>query len=285
MANFDESKKFGQVSINGEPPTGDPIKIYPVSANDVTSLFRRVEPLITPEKMISKYLKKIDLSEYDDEELQDFINDAMNEVELLTDLYLTPIQMKQRIPFDRQAYKAFVFMKLDEGPVMSVEEVLIESSNGENIYKLPATWIDAGFFRNRQVNLIPILSIFGAAGLQDGQASNSGLIFIQAVNNFNWLPAFYTVTYTVGVCREEGQLPSVLNQIVGITAALEILSNKASQNANTSVSYSQDGISQASSTPGPQLYKQRRDDLEAKRERLMKKVKSQFSQKYFLSNI
>lgn len=285
MADFDESKKFGEITDSSGNTTGTPTKIYPVEANDVTPLFKRVEPLITPEKMISKYLKKVPLDEYDEDEMKDFINDALNEVEVLTKLQLTPVQHKERMPFDRQAYKSFVFFKINNGPALSVEEILIESSNGENIYRLPLDWIEAGFFHKRQINLIPILSIFGAAGLKDGQASNAGLIFLQAVNNFRWLPAFYTITYTTGVCRKEGHLPSVLNQIVGITAAMEILSNKASQEKFTSTSISQDGISQAASTPGPARYKQRMEELEKKRERLMQRVMAKFHQKYFLSNI
>lgn len=285
MADYDESKKFGQVSVNGGEPTGTPTKIWPVEANDVTPLFRRVEPIINVDKMTSKYLKDIDLSSYDKDELKDFINDALNETETLLNVQLTPVQHKERMPFDRQAYKSFVYFKVNNGPVMSVEEILIESSNGENIYRLPSTWIEAGFFHKRQINLIPILSIFGAAGLKDGQASNAGLIFIQAVNNFRWLPAFYTITYTTGVCRKDGHLPSVINQIVGMTAAMEILSNRAAQNKYNSTSISQDGISQSASGPGPQLYRIRMEDLEKKRERLIKRVKSKLHQKYFLSNI
>ncbi len=285
MANFDDSKKFGETIDSVGNVSGIPSKIWPVEANDVTPLFRRVEPLITPDKMISKYLKNIDLSEYSGDELKDFVTDAFNEVELMTNLNLTPVQHIERFPFDRAAYKAFIYFKANNGPIMSVEEIQIESSNGENIYKLPSDWIEAGFFHKRQINLIPILSIFGAAGLKDGQASNAGLIFIQAVNNFRWLPAFYTIKYTAGVCRKEGHLPSVLNQIVGITAAMEILSNKAAQNKHTSTSISQDSLTQSASTPGPQLYKTRIEDLTTKRDRLMKKIKSKFHQKYYLSNI
>ena len=182
MADFSESKKFGETIDSQGNTSGTPTKIYPVEANDVTPLFKRVEPIITPTKMISKYLKKVDLSEYDNDELKEFINDALNEVEVLMKLQLTPVQHKERFPFDRQAYKSFVFFKANNGPILSVEEILIESSNGENIYRLPLDWIEAGFFHKRQINLIPILSIFGAAGLKDGQASNAGLIFIGSIS-------------------------------------------------------------------------------------------------------
>ena len=285
MADYSNSKKFGQIIKRDGSTTGTPTKMYPVEANETSDLFARVEPIITPKKMVSRYLKGIDLSDYDDDELKDYIEEAINEIEELTNLKLSPVQHKERLPFDRQAYQHFVFMKTNNGPIMSVEDLLIESSNGENIYRLPPDWIEMGLAHKRQLNLIPILSIFGAAGLKDGQASNAGLIFIQAINNFSWLPAFFTITYTVGVCRKEGHLPKTLNQIVGITAAIDVLSNKAAQNKHTSTSISQDGLAQSASTPGPNVYKTRIEDLEKKRDKLMKKLKSRFNQKYFLSNI
>lgn len=285
MADFSESKKFGQTSVNGQPATGESTKVYPVEANEATGLFKRIESLITPDKMVSRYLKGVELEDYSPDELKDQIELAINDVELMSGLNLSKVQFKERVPFDRAAYKAFVYMKLNNGPILQIDSLLIESSNGESIYRLPATWIEMGLAHKRQINLIPILSIFGAAGLKDGQASNAGLIFIQAVNNFRWLPAFYTVKYTCGVSHKEGHLPSVLNQVVGITAAMEILSNKAAQEKHTSTSIGQDGISQSASGLGPKRYQQRMDELEGKRKRLLEKIRSEMHQKYYMSNI
>lgn len=270
--NFQESKDFGTYT-------------YPVEANVVTSLLRRCEPLLTPELLKSRYLKDVNIENYSEAELKQEIELAMNEFELMTDLSVTRVQHRERIPFDRQMYKSFVFMKLNNGPIHSIEEILIESSNGENIYKLPPDWIDMGYAHKRQINLIPILSIFGAAGLKDGQASNAGLIFIQAVNNFRWLPAFYTVKYTVGLSKKDGSVPIMVNDIIGMTAAMNILSNRQSRFIVSSSSISQDGISQSSSTGGTKVFQTRIEDMQARRDKMIKKLRSQFHQKYFLSNI
>lgn len=285
MADFSKSKTFGTKIDSSGTTSGTPTKIYPVEANEVTAIFSRVEPIITPKKMISRYLKGIDISDYSNDELKDYIEEGINEIETLTNLNLTHVQYKERIPFDLGLYKSFVHVKTNNGPILSVDDFLIESSNGENIYRLPPDWIEMGFAHKRQINLIPILTVFGASGLQDGQASNAGLVFIQAISNLRWLPAFFTITYTAGVCRKEGHLPKVLNQLVGITAAMDILSNKAAQNKFNSTSVSQDGISQAASGPGPQLYVQRMNDLKEKRDILLKKVRSKFNQKYYITNI
>ena len=272
MADYTDTKSFGT-------------KVYPVEANIVTPLFERIEPILTHKQLLKRYLKGIEGLDYDKEELNDEIIRAMNEVELMTNLSLTKRQQRQRVPFDRDLYQAMVYMKLNEGPILSLEEIVIESSNGESIYRLPPSWIEMGYAHKRQINLIPILSIFGAAGLQDGQPSNAGLIFIQAVNNFQWVPGFFTVSYTIGVCHKDGQLPRVLNELVGMVAAIEILSNMQTRNIHTSTSISQDGISQAATNAGPQIYQPRIDALTAKKDKMMEKIKAEFHQKYFLSNI
>ena len=272
MSNFDETKSFGT-------------KAYPVEANITSNILRRCEALLNPEQLKSRYLKEIDISNYSKAELKQEIELAINEFELMSNLNVTKVQHRERLPFDRSLYKQFVYMKTSDGPILSIEEILIESSNGENIYKLPADWIEAGFFHKRQINLIPILSIFGAAGLKDGQASNAGLIFIQAVNNFRWLPAFFTIKYTTGISHVEGQLPIIVNDIIGMTAAIAILSNKQTKFIHNSTSISQDSISQSASGQGPQTYKARIEELMERRERMLKKLKSVFSQKYFLTNI
>jgi hypothetical protein len=272
MGDFTETKTFGT-------------KAYPVEALDTTPLFRRIEPILTPELLVGRYLKGVPGLDYEEEELKDEIMRAMNEVELLTDLNLTKIQRKERIPFDRDHYRSFVFMKTNNGPILSVEEILIESSNGENIYKLPPDWLEMGFAHKRQINLIPILSIFGAAGLKDGQPSNAGLIFIQAVNNYQWLPAFFSVIYTTGVCHKDGHLPQIMNELVGLTAAMEILGNLQSRITYASTSIAQDGVSQSASGPGPQTFQPRIDILEKRKDKLMKKIRAEFHQGYFLSNI
>jgi len=275
MADYSESKNFGT-------------KVYPVNAFATSELMTRCEALITPELLVSRYLKaqsdKIK-ARYSDTELKDQIALAADEFELMTGLKISKVQDKERIPFDRDLYRAFVYMKTKHGPILSVEEINIQSSNGENIYKLPADWIEVGLAHQRQLNLVPILSIFGAAGLRDGQASNAGLIFLQAINNFQWLPAFFTVKYTYGLSNTEGQIPISVNEAIGMIAAINILSDLQSANIHTSTSIGQDGISQAASGPGPKVYAQRIEDLEKRKEKTLARLKAVFSNKYFLSNI
>jgi hypothetical protein len=176
-------------------------------------------------------------------------------------------------------------MKTKRGPILSVEEMSISSSDGQLIYKLPPEWIEMGFAHNRQLNLVPLLTVFGASGIQDGTTQNAGLVFITAATNFAWLPAFFTIRYTSGVCHEEGKLPVVINDLIGCDTTIEILSNMQNRNINNSESISQDGISQSASSAGTQIFEPRIQLLKEKRDKLKAEIKAEFNQKYYLSNI
>lgn len=272
MADYDNSKERDQLA-------------YPVEAQETSGLMTRIEPILTPELLKSRYLHGLDLSDYTEEELKQEIMLAMNEIEALTGLTLTKVQFNERIPYDSSLYKNFLHFKTNHKPVLSVESFDVRSSNGQNIYKLPPDWIEMGFAHKGQINLLPILTVFGTSGTIATSAPDGALIFLQSLSNYRWLPAFWNIEYTAGVCKEDGKLPVVVNDLIGLTAATEILSAKQNQLIYTSQSLSQDSISQSSSGAGTQTYQPRIDMLTAKRDKLMARVKSIYHNKYFVSNI
>ncbi|MDD5650663.1 MAG: hypothetical protein PHF86_09640 [Candidatus Nanoarchaeia archaeon] len=262
-------------------------KSYPVETYESTNLLGRTEPIITPDNLINGYLKGINLSDFTEDDLKRQIELAINEFELMTNLSIYKRQVKERLPFDRSLYKQFVFVKVNNRPILSVDDMTVISSNGDRIFQLPPTWIEAGFFHKGQINVLPILAIMGSLGLNDSQPTptNAGLIFLQCVNNYAWLPAFFTVLYTTGISKTEGQVPIIVNDILSMNSAIRILSQKQAQFKHNSTSISQDGISQSAQSPGVQTYVTRIQDLTIKRDEELKKIRAKFSSHYFLSNI
>jgi hypothetical protein len=138
----------------------------------------------------------------------------------------------------------------------------------------------------RQISVIPLLTVFNASGLEQGKANNAGLIFLQAINAYHWVPSFWEITYTAGVCHKDGQMPIVINELIGMEAAIEILGALQTLVTVGSQSIGQDGISQSSGLKnGGNIYQTRIEELEVKKQALMKKIKAINHQKYFLSNI
>lgn len=260
---------------------------YPVEIKQTSGLISRIETLLTPEHLKSRYLKGIDVSDYADDELKDEISLAINEFELLSGLTVNPVQHTEVLPFDASMYRNFVYTKTNHGPILSVQSFTIESSDEKVIYPLPTIWLDLRLAHRRQINIIPLLTAntisTANVGLVGGGAG--AFLFLRALGNINWMPAFWRISYTSGICKEEGQVPIVINDIIGLTTAIEILSTKQNQIAHTSQSLAQDGLSQSSGGLGPQSYEARITRLEEKREKLLKKVKAIFFSKYYLSNI
>jgi hypothetical protein len=259
---------------------------YPVLADSTSGLIKRVESILTPDLLVSRYLKGLDLSDWSNADLKDKINLAMNEAELLIDVPITPIKRREKHPFDKNLYQQFVHIMTNFGPISSVEKFGIKGSNGVDIFPIPAEWIETARFFQKQVNVIP-LTVVGATGVNTGSPTGAaGLAFIAAMNGgITWVPSYWEIEYTTGVCSTEGQVPTVVNELIGVIAAIEILGNLGPQNANTSISVSHDGISQSSSNPGPALYQTRIGELAAKKEEYVKKIRKVYYNKYFLSNI
>jgi hypothetical protein len=274
MADFSESKKIRTA-------------VYPVHAKEASGLFKRVETLITPAKLKSRYLKGIPLTtpngdKITDADLKDYIQICFNDAELELNMPIDRVQLEDRLPFDRNLYNSFVHCKTTQGPIRSIEEFAIQSSNGQNFFEIPADWIDAGQFHHRQVNVIPY-SGNAVVPSSVGSGGASTFFLIQATGA-RWIPSYWTIKYTVGLMNQKGQMPEIVNDLIGTMAAIYTLSQLGPTQHISSQSLSQDGISQSSSGPGVQRYKQRLDELEAKKDRLISKIKGLFSRKFHVGS-
>jgi len=274
------------INEKGDYPINYGVSNYPVLAKSTSGLVKRVESLLTPDKLISRYLKGLDVSDWTNDELKDRITLAISEAEILIDVPITPIQRKEKHPFDRNLYQQFVHVMTNFGPISSLEKFGIKSSNDIDIFSIPPDWIESARFFQKQINVIP-LTVVGATGITTGQPTGAaGLAFIAAMNGgIGWVPSYWEVEYTTGVCSAEGQVPMVVNELIGAIAAIEILGNLGPQNLSTSISVSHDGISQSSSNPGPAAYQTRIGELVGKKDMLIKKIRKIYYNKYFMSNI
>ena len=278
MADYTKSKTYGTTN-------------YPVHANGTSGLLRRVEPLINPKQLKSRYLKGIlEIAArfgitWTDEELKDQINMAVNRVEIDVGVPVFGEQFREKLPFDQNLYMNFMHMRTDTGPISSIERLDIVSSNQQNIFTVPAEWIETAQFHQRQINVIPLLSNFGSDQANTPVASG-GIAYLSIIlGRLGWIPSYWQVIYTAGMCASPGEVPVVVNEAIGMSAALSILGLVAPNNINNSVALSQDGISQTSSTAGVQFLVTRIQELQTDRQALINKIKKVYSQKYFIGTL
>jgi hypothetical protein len=269
-------------------------QVFPQGAVD--QAWGRTEPLITPEKLVSRHLFGIPLvSGIKDpitgkaqvmtkDILADYIDRAVSVVELETGLSLFPIQYEEKYPFDRQEYQSFGYFRLLHRPITSIEHLAIVPSNQQEVFVVPLDWIDVGQLYYGQMNIIPLTIALSANGQGNIVATAGGPALLAILNNHQWLASYWQVRYTTGF--PNGSLPKVVNELVGVVAAMEVLSMLAPTNAkNAGSSLSIDGMSQSVSTPGPEIYSKRLEDLEKKRMQLVGKLKAMFGMKLFSGNV
>lgn len=256
---------------------------YPEDVED--SEFKHCEPLITPKKLKSLHLFGIPLVSrfkgvdgkpevLDEPLLKEFILEAVSLIELESTIHISQKTVRERHPFDRKANESFGYLRLRQGPVNSIQSLSITSSDSVDIYQVPLQWIDTGNLHRRQINIHP----FNIAALSGGiipiqNPAASGIL--PSLYKFNWVPGLWDVNYSVGF--KNNKYPKTINQLIGVVAAMEILSQLAATNARAnSMSLGIDGLSQSMSFPGPQVYEQRLEELGAKRQWLVKKLKNAF---------
>jgi hypothetical protein len=269
---------------------------YPVHAEQTSGLIRRVEPMLTPEQLTSRYLKGIPLvmpngDSFSPDELKDRIYLATNEAELLLNRNINREAFKDKLAFDWNLYKSFIHLKTERGPIISIESLAICASNGDIIFSIPGPWIEPSSFSKNLINVVPLLAAFGGSSgtILGNSNSSAGAAFLSvwgAAGNSSYIPGYWQVNYTAGLSTVEGKVPTVVNELIGALAAIALLSEIGPiLYPLTSQSLSQDGLSQSSSGPGPAVFNQRITELKEKRDDLVRRLKAIFSSKYFVSEL
>jgi hypothetical protein len=280
LADFSDSKK-----ILG--------KVWPDNATDASNV--EVEPLITASQLRDRFLFGLPLTsrikdpltgkyqQVSDTLINDLIYGAISQIETDFKIDIFPKQRKQKLPLDRTEYNNFGFMQLDHTPVASIEKLTVSPASGVDVYEVPKDWIETAYLVRGQVNIIPMGIGTISQGMLGG-AEASGAMFLTAIQFTNWLPAFWAITYTTGY--PDGQLPRVVNEIIGCVAAIEILGMLAATFAqSTSTSLGIDGMSQSIATPGPTLFMTRIQQLEEKYNKLGGRLRAFYGHNIFVGNV
>jgi len=277
MSDYSNSKKMATCA-------------YPVNAKETSGLIQEVEPLTTAKQVKSRYLKGINLTlpngdVITDADIKDKVQMAITTIQMELQVPIVAKQFQDRVAFDKDRYRSFIHVKTNRKPILSVDEMKIETTDAQGIFKIPPEWIDNGQFHKGQINVIPFLATYSGnytAGY--GGSGNTGIILLMSMGTIHWIPSYWTVTYTSGMCKDLGQVPIPVNMLIGIEAAIMVLSMIGPTQPYTSVSLSQDGIGQSSSGPGNMLYVQRMQDLKEEKENLIKKIKGTFGTKWWIND-
>lgn len=257
----------------------------------IASSYDRLEPLVTPQQIRDEFLFGIPLvskfvnpstGKYDvmsDSAIGKIIERAVSMVETMVGIDVFPVQRKEKHPFDRCLYESLGYFKLEHRPATSIDQMAVVPANNTDVYVVPIEWIESAYLDKGQINIIPLTIAFQNGGFIPSQSSG-GAMFLAILGQKHWIPAFWQIIYTSGF--KDGLIPRQVNELIGTIASIEILSMLAATWAgSTSHSLGYDSMNQSISTPGPQIFSVRIQDLMTKRDALIGKIKGKYGFKLY----
>ena len=267
-------------------------KTYPSRASNVSDLVQRVEPLLTVEKLKSRYLKGVSLTlpngdVITDDDLQDKIMLATNETEILVGVPVEPIEFHDRLPFDINLYRNFIHLRTSKRPIIEVKKLAITSADFQTLFEVPLDWVDVNANNSTKglVNVVPYLTNYGGKTVS-ALVSNAGVAFLATLGDgVRRVPGYWDVIYLSGMCNKNGQVPVIVNELIGALATMHLLSMLAPADNISSTSLSQDGIGQSTGRAGIDRYRIRMEELEKKKAELIAKIRGIYYTKYFIGEI
>jgi hypothetical protein len=263
---------------------------FPSEAIDAAS-FSRLQPLITPEQLKSRYLRGLTLispitrTAPTSEELKDDIIRAASLVEMDLKITIFPVKHRKRLPFQREDYDSYIYTLLPDKPILSIDKMSITSSNDTDIYVLPKEWIDPANFNYGLVNVIPLSPAAAGSGSSLIMSTGSGVgNFLLFLGTQQYMPAYWQVEYTTGFNMEQG-IPAPINELIGMRAAMMTLQNLIPQVQFSSHSLGLDGLSQGQSNQAAQLYEKVYGMLQAQYDKISKDVASQYYSSIIMNSL
>jgi hypothetical protein len=265
------------------------------ASTDGQGSFERYEPMLTVQQLKDRYLFGIPLvsmlpdpvtkkrAELTDEMLKDRIRIACSTVELELGIFITPVEITRRLPFDRAEYRQLGFFRLPDAPVLKVTSLKVTTADSTPVYTVPNEWVDPGQLKMGQVNIIPLMPAFIGQGGTLPSFDAGGAAWLSILGQSGWVPSYWQMVYIAGM--EEGAIPVMVNELVGIVAAIDTLALLAATNRIASYGLSLDAASQNVNSGGPSVYDSAIEKLELRKKTVMGRLKAKWNRKFFVGNV
>ncbi len=228
-------------TIKGEKTLSQP-------SDEIPGVGLAVRNLLTVDQLKARYMFGLDLTNDQGVPLEDdvflhYILSAIRAFEHEVDVLLLPTTFSEKHDYYRGDYHAFDFIKLDNSPVISVEQFRVQYPSGQNVVIFPPEWIRLNKLEG-QVQVVPTSGTL--AEILVGQGGS----FLPAIyNGLDYLPQLFEINYTAGF--EDGKVPRNIINAIGMMAAIgpfHIFGDLIAGAGIANISLSMDGLSQSIGT-------------------------------------
>jgi len=281
--------------------------VFPEKAIDAVGGFERLEPLLGPDEFKRRFFFGIPLASpvtketLTPDDLRDFIKRAANAVELDSKVDITPVIRRHRLPFDPALFAQWAHMEIPNRPIQKVIKLAIASASyagtsidnqnsdhphSGDIYIVPNEWVEMGNAVRGILNINPMSPLYSASGgTMSGALSSQGAASLLLIGQGTWLPAFWTAELLHGFCTEEGNVPVIINEVIGQKAAMMLISNLLPMYAIVSQSLNMDGLGQSVSNQTYQVLQIKYQILEKEYNTNIGKIKMMTGSKLFSGSV
>lgn len=196
----------------------------------------------------ARYMFGLDLTDDAGNELPDgvyehFIAAAISALEHELDISIAPTTFCDVHDYFQTDYQAFSFIQLDNYPVQSVEEYLVQYPSGQTVVRFPPEWLRLDPNKGH-IQIVPT-----AGTLSEILVGQGGSFLPAAFNGMRYLPQLFRITYVAGF--GEGQVPKDIIEVIGKMASFgpfNIFGDLIAGAGIANLSISLDGLSQTIGT-------------------------------------
>jgi len=228
-------------NIGGEELLSDP-------SESIRGSGLAIQSVLTVAQLKERYLFGVKLTDdfgrtIPDAVLEHYILSAIRWFEHTIDIPILPTAFVERHDYYMNDYEAFVFIKLDNHPVLSIEEFRVQYPSGQNVIVFPKEWLRLNAFEG-QLQVVPTAGTLSEILI--GQGGSFLPVIYSGMRN---LPQLFEVSYTAGFA--EGRVPRNLVDLIGMFASLgpfNIFGDLIAGAGIASISLSMDGLSQSIGT-------------------------------------
>jgi hypothetical protein len=292
MANLTKAKK--NIHATAPEDTIDSAQSFETMApiyngKDVRENFLFGVPMTAPltgerltDKMLDKYVKR-----------------AINLVETESKIDLQPRVKRTRQPFHSKDYTHYIHLEIPHKPIRKVISISISATNytdtpdqneqfpnGLMLYKMPNEWVDMAMATRGILNINPFSPAFSPVGAAAEFGTAGATPITHFLGQMSFIPGFWNIEVLTGVgCEKTGMIPMSFNELLGMKAAMLALDNLIPMFRVSSQSLGIDGLSQSVNDNLFTLLANKRKQLEADYDKLMKSLKTNYSQRFFMTSV
>lgn len=207
-----------------------------------------IRDLLTVAQLKARYLFGVNTRDDRGNELSDatfahYILTAIRWLEHELDIPILPTVFVENHDYYRADFGAYAFLKLDNAPVLSVEEFRVQYPSGQNVIVWPNEWLRVNAAEGH-IQVVP------TAGTLSEVLIGTGGGFLPALyGGLPYLPQLFQVSYTAGFAL--GKVPRNIVDVIGMFASFgpfNIFGDLIAGAGIATLSLSLDGLSQSIGT-------------------------------------